>query len=279
MTAAKIGINGGGRIGRVVIRQVLQALQKGDNSVHILAVNDLMISPEYMAYLIKYDTTHGVLSLECKAVGDMVIIGDLMKFKVIKEGDPSKISWAQLGVDYVIESTGRFTKHEQAKMHLQGGAKKVIIMDGPSAKDWRAGRAASVNIIPASTGAAKAVGKVIPALQGKLTGKALRAPVINVSVVDLTVVVEKPATKQQIDNAIKAAADGPMKGIIQFIDAEVVSSDFNGCPYSCSYDSSAMVTFDPSTPQSMFQLCGWYDNETGYSARMVDLIKFMHSKH
>lgn len=327
------------------MRCVLRAIKAGDKSVDIVAVNDLMIEPSYMAYLIKHDSTHGPLAEEVTYSGDTVDIGGLIKFRMVKEADPSKIKWAELGVDYVIESTGRFTKNADASKHLTGGAKRVVIsapsedspmfvvgvnhekydpasmkvisnascttnclaplakvihdkftiqqglmttvhamtatqlvVDGPSNKDWRGGRCASGNVIPASTGAAKAVGKVIPELAGKLTGMAFRAPVINVSAVDLTVTIAKAATKDDIDAAIKEAAAGPMKGIMHFVDFAAVSTDFNSSTYSCVYDSSAMITFDPKSPQTMLKLIAWYDNEMGYSSRLVDLIRYIHSR-
>ncbi|KAF0990187.1 hypothetical protein HZS_1537 [Henneguya salminicola] len=340
---AKVGINGGGRIGRIFVRCVYRNIKKGDNSVNVHAINDIAIDASYMAYLLKYDSTHGILDANVRAEGDYVLIDDIMKIKIVKEFEPSKLPWASLGVEYVIESTGRFTTMDKAKQHLEGGAKKVIIsapsadapmfvmgvnhteykaqsmsvisnascttnclaplakvindsftivhglmttvhamtatqlvVDGPSNKDWRGGRSACTSIVPSSTGAAVAVGKVIPALKGKLTGMAFRVPVTNVSVVDLTCVLSKPATKQDIDRALKSASETSMKGIINFVTDPVVSVDFNSTPYSCSYDSSAMVTFDPATSQTLVKLIAWYDNEMGYSSRLVDLVHYIH---
>ncbi|KAF8976459.1 Glyceraldehyde-3-phosphate dehydrogenase 2, partial [Haplosporangium bisporale] len=213
---------------------------------------------------------------------------------------PEEIQWGAAGADYVVESTGVFTTIEKASLHLQGGAKKVVIsapsadapmfvcgvnldaykpemkktVDGPSGKDWRGGRGAGANIIPSSTGAAKAVGKVIPSLNGKLTGMAFRVPTPDVSVVDLTARLEKPATYEQIKAVIKAAAEGPMKGVMGYTEDEVVSTDFIGDTHSSIFDAKAGIALS----DTFVKLVSWYDNEVGYSTRVVELIEFMASK-
>ncbi|EDK44833.1 Glyceraldehyde-3-phosphate dehydrogenase [Lodderomyces elongisporus] len=327
--AIKIGINGFGRIGRLVLRV---ALQRKD--IDVVAVNDPFIAPDYAAYMFKYDSTHGIYKGEVKAEGDDLVI-DGHKIKVFQQRDPADIPWGKVGVDYVIESTGVFTTTEGAKKHIQAGAKKVIItapssdapmfvvgvnedkytpdldivsnascttnclaplakivddnfgiqeglmttvhsmtatqktVDGPSHKDWRGGRTASGNIIPSSTGAAKAVGKVIPDLNGKLTGMSLRVPTVDVSVVDLTVVLKKPTTYEEISKAIKKASEGEMKGIMGYTSDAVVSTDFLGSSYSSIFDEKAGILLSPT----FVKLVSWYDNEFGYSTRVVDLLQ------
>lgn len=327
--AITIGINGFGRIGRLVLRI---ALQRSD--IKVVAVNDPFIAPEYAAYMFKYDSTHGRFKGEVSSKDDSLVI-DGQNIKVFGEKDPASIPWGKAGVDYVIESTGVFTTTEGAQKHIDGGAKKVIItapssdapmfvvgvneqkytpdlkivsnascttnclaplakvindkfgieeglmttvhsitatqktVDGPSHKDWRGGRTASGNIIPSSTGAAKAVGKVIPELNGKLTGMSLRVPTVDVSVVDLTVRLKKSATYEEISEAIKAASNGELKGILGYTEDAVVSTDFLGSDYSSIFDQKAGILLSPT----FVKLISWYDNEFGYSTRVVDLLE------
>jgi len=332
---AKIGINGFGRIGRLVLRASLES-----SDVQVVAINDPFIDLTYMVYMFKHDSTHGRFKGTIVASdGKLIINGNAIS--VHDKRDPSEIPWGSDGADYVVESTGVFTTIDKASAHLKGGAKKVVIsapsadapmfvmgvnheeynpsmqivsnascttnclaplakvihdkfgikdglmttihsytatqktVDGPSGKAWRDGRGAAQNVIPASTGAAKAVGKVIPALNGKLTGMAFRVPTANVSVVDLTCNLENPAsTMKEIHDAIKEAAEGPMKGILDFTDEEVVSSDFIGDKHSSIYDSKACMMLTPT----FVKLVSWYDNEFGYSNRVVDLIKHMNTQ-
>jgi len=330
---SKIGINGFGRIGRLVLRA---ALEKG---AQVVAVNDPFINVDYMVYMFKYDSTHGRFKGEVKAEGGFLVING-HKITVFQERDPKAIQWAKAGAEYVVESTGVFTTIEKASAHFEGGAKKVIIsapsadapmfvcgvnleayqpsmkvvsnascttnclaplakvihdnfeiveglmttvhattatqktVDGPSGKLWRDGRGAAQNIIPAATGAAKAVGKVIPALNGKLTGMAFRVPTADVSVVDLTVRLAKAAPYEEIKKKVKAAAEGPMKGILDYTEEEVVSSDFTSDTHSSCFDAAAGIPLN----DHFVKLISWYDNEYGYSNRVVDLIKYMQSK-
>ena len=327
--AIKIGINGFGRIGRLVLRVAL-----GRKDIEVVAVNDPFIAPDYAAYMFKYDSTHGRYKGEVTASGDDLVI-DGHKIKVFQEREPANIPWGKSGVDYVIESTGVFTKLEGAQKHIDAGAKKVIItapsadapmfvvgvnedkytpdlkiisnascttnclaplakvvndtfgieeglmttvhsitatqktVDGPSHKDWRGGRTASGNIIPSSTGAAKAVGKVIPELNGKLTGMSLRVPTTDVSVVDLTVRLKKAASYEEIAQAIKKASEGPLKGVLGYTEDAVVSTDFLGSSYSSIFDEKAGILLSPT----FVKLISWYDNEYGYSTRVVDLLE------
>lgn len=324
-----VGINGFGRIGRLVLRI---ALQRED--INVVAVNDPFIAPDYASYMFKYDSTHGRYPGEVKSEGDSLVV-DGHAIKVFQERDPASIPWGKAGVDFVIESTGVFTTKEGAQKHIQGGAKKVIItapssdapmfvvgvnedkytadldivsnascttnclaplakvindtfgieeglmttvhsitatqktVDGPSHKDWRGGRTASGNIIPSSTGAAKAVGKVIPELNGKLTGMSLRVPTVDVSVVDLTVRLKKAATYEEISEAIKAASNGALKGVLGYTEDAVVSTDFLGSSYSSIFDQKAGILLSPT----FVKLISWYDNEYGYSTRVVDLLQ------
>lgn len=330
---SKIGINGFGRIGRLVLRA---SIEKG---AQVVAVNDPFIGVDYMVYLFKYDSTHGRFKGEVKAEGNCLVVNG-NKIQVFQERDPKAIPWGKAGAEYVVESTGVFTTIEKASAHLEGGAKKVIIsapsadapmfvcgvnleayqpamkvvsnascttnclaplakvihdnfdiveglmttvhattatqktVDGPSGKLWRDGRGAAQNIIPAATGAAKAVGKVIPALNGKLTGMAFRVPVANVSVVDLTVRLGKGASYDDIKAKVKEAANGPLKGILGYTEEEVVSSDFIGDNHSSIFDAAAGISLN----NNFVKLISWYDNEYGYSNRVVDLIKYMQSK-
>lgn len=330
---SKIGINGFGRIGRLVLRASL------DKGAEVVAVNDPFIGLDYMAYLFKFDSTHGRFKGEVKCEGGCLVVNG-HKIQVFSERDPKAIPWAKAGAEYVVESTGVFTTTEKASAHLEGGAKKVIIsapsadapmfvcgvnldaydpsfkvvsnascttnclaplakvvhdnfeiieglmttvhattatqktVDGPSGKLWRDGRGAQQNIIPASTGAAKAVGKVIPSLNGKLTGMAFRVPVPNVSVVDLTVRLGKAASYDEIKAKVKEAANGPLKGILEYTDEDVVSTDFISDPHSSIFDAKAGIPLN----NNFVKLISWYDNEYGYSNRVVDLIKYMQSK-
>lgn len=330
---SKIGINGFGRIGRLVLRA---AIAKG---AQVVAINDPFIGVDYMVYLFKYDSTHGKFKGDVKADGDFLVVNGF-KIAVYSQRDPKDIPWAKSGAEYVVESTGVFTTIEKASAHLAGGAKKVIIsapsadapmfvcgvnldaydpsfkvisnascttnclaplakvindnfeiveglmttvhattatqktVDGPSGKLWRDGRGAAQNIIPAATGAAKAVGKVIPALNGKLTGMAFRVPVANVSVVDLTVRLGKEATYDEIKAKVKAAAEGPLAGILAYTEDEVVSSDFIGDTHSSIFDAQAGIPLNGK----FVKLISWYDNEYGYSNRVVDLIKYIQTK-
>ncbi|KRX98586.1 Glyceraldehyde-3-phosphate dehydrogenase [Trichinella pseudospiralis] len=339
---AKIGINGFGRIGRLVCRAAVEK-----NTVSVVAVNDPFLDLKYMAYLFKYDSTHGRFKGDVKLLDGKLEIHSAVSnathtIQVFTEMKPEAIKWGSAGADYVVESTGVFTKMEKAKAHLAGGAKKVVIsapsedapmlvmgvnhttydpknytivsnascttnglaplakvihdnfgiieglmttvhattatqktVDGPSGKHWRDGRGAQQNIIPASTGAAKAVGKVIPALNGKLTGMAFRVPTPDVSVVDLTCRLEKPATYDQIKETLKKASQSPeWRGIIGYTDEEVVSTDFIGDSHSSIFDANAGISLNPN----FVKLVSWYDNEYGYSHRVVDLITYMHQR-
>ncbi|KAK6497053.1 glycerol-3-phosphate dehydrogenase, variant 2 [Arthrobotrys conoides] len=327
----KVGINGFGRIGRIVFRNAVE-----HPNVDIVAVNDPFISPEYAVYMLKYDSTHGAFKGEVSTEGgDLIVNGKRIKFYA--ERDPAAIPWSETGAAYIVESTGVFTTKEKASAHLKGGAKKVIIsapsadapmfvcgvnldsytkdidvlsnascttnclaplakvindtygiqdglmttvhsytatqktVDAPSAKDWRGGRTAAQNIIPSSTGAAKAVGKVIPALNGKLTGMAFRVPTPNVSVVDLTVNLEKPAKYAEIVETLKAAAAGDLKGILAVTEDEVVSTDLLGNNASSIFDVKAGIALT----DTFVKLVSWYDNEWGYSRRCLDLIDYI----
>jgi glyceraldehyde 3-phosphate dehydrogenase len=328
----KIGINGFGRIGRLVMR----ALPKFSN-IEIVAVNDPFIPTEYMRYMYKYDTVHGRFNGEVTATGADTLSIDGKTLKVFNEKDPSNIAWGSVGADYVIESTGIFTTTDKAAAHMVGGAKKVIIsapsadapmfvmgvnqekyqssmdvvsnascttnclaplakvindkfgieeglmttvhsvtatqqtVDGPSQKDWRGGRGACYNIIPSSTGAAKAVGKVIPELDGKLTGMSFRVPTANVSVVDLTCKLKNGASYDAIKAEVKAASEGAMKGVLAYTEDDVVSSDFIGDAHTSIFDAKAGIALT----DNFVKLVSWYDNECGYSNKCLDLISHM----
>ncbi|KAI8137468.1 glyceraldehyde-3-phosphate dehydrogenase [Fennellomyces sp. T-0311] len=334
--AVKVGINGFGRIGRIVLRA---SLLKGDEGVQVIAVNDPFIPVDYMVYMLKYDSVHGKFpgTVEAKG-GNLVVNGKTII--VHNEKDPADIPWGKDGAEYIVESTGIFTTQEKAEVHLKSGAKKVVIsapskdapmfvcgvnldaykpeytvisnascttnclaplakviddefgiveglmttihattatqktVDGPSHKDWRAGRGANPNIIPASTGAAKAVGKVIPHLNGKLTGMSFRVPNPDVSVVDMTARLQKGASYDQIKAAIKRASEGPMKGILGYTEDMVVSSDFIGDSRSSIFDAEAGISLN----DNFVKLVSWYDNEFGYSCRVVDLIEYIAKK-
>ena len=330
--AIKIGINGFGRIGRIVFR----ATQHRDD-IEVVGINDL-IDVEYMAYMLKYDSTHGRFdgTVEVKD-GNLVVNGKTIR--VTSERDPANLNWGAIGVDVAVEATGLFLTDETARKHITAGAKKVVLtgpskdstpmfvrgvnfdaykgqdivsnascttnclaplakvindkfgikdglmttvhattatqktVDGPSAKDWRGGRGASQNIIPSSTGAAKAVGKVIPALNGKLTGMAFRVPTPNVSVVDLTVNLEKPATYAEICAELKRASENEMKGVLGYTEDAVVSTDFNGCSLTSVFDAAAGIALT----DTFVKLVSWYDNETGYSHKVLDLVAHVHN--
>lgn len=327
----KVGINGFGRIGRIVFRNAVEHGQ-----VNVVAVNDPFIEPKYAAYMLKYDSQHGQFkgTIEVKD-NALVVNGQEVKFYMKK--DPAEIPWGESGAYYIVEATGVFTTKDKAAAHIKGGAKKVVIsapsadapmyvmgvnnesyesdvevisnascttnclaplakivndkfgikeglmttihsytatqktVDGPSAKDWRGGRTAAQNIIPSSTGAAKAVGKVIPALNGKLTGMAMRVPTSNVSVVDLTCVLEKPCSYDDIKAAVKEASEGPMKGIMAYSEDDLVSSDLNGDDHSSVFDAKAGIALN----DHFVKLVSWYDNEWGYSRRVLDLLAYI----
>lgn len=331
----RVAINGFGRIGRLVLRLLSKI-----KDIEVVAINDIVPS-DNLAYLFKFDSTHGRYDGEAEAVEDGILI-DGKKVLAFSEKDPAKLPWKDLKVDYVIESTGLFVALEQASKHLEAGAKKVILsapakdniptfvmgvnekeynpekdqivsnascttnclapvtkvlldhfgieeglmttihsvtatqpsVDGPSKKDWRGGRGAFQNIIPASTGAAKAVSLCLPQVKGKLTGMAFRVPTIDVSVVDLTVRLSKPTSYDKICEEMKKAADGEMKGILAYCDEQVVSSDFIGSTYSAIFDKEAGIALN----DKFFKVVAWYDNEMGYSARVCDLLLYMISR-
>ena len=330
--AIKVGINGFGRIGRLVFRAAVAQPEKFE----VVGINDPFIDVDYMVYMTKYDSMHGRFEGEVSAKdGKFVVNGK--EIKVYDKMNPAEIPWSECGADYVVESTGVFTTTEKASAHFTGGAKKVVIsapsadapmfvmgvnqdkytkdmkvvsnascttnclaplakvindnfgivdglmttvhsttatqktVDGPSKKDWRGGRAAAGNIIPSSTGAAKAVGKVIPELNGKLTGMAFRVPTLDVSVVDLTVNLAKPASYDEICKAVKAAAEGPMKGILDYTEDQVVSSDFLTDPHTSIFDANAGIALT----DKFVKLVSWYDNEWGYSNKVLMLIGHM----
>ncbi|MDR1594258.1 MAG: type I glyceraldehyde-3-phosphate dehydrogenase [Prevotellaceae bacterium] len=331
MSKVKIGINGFGRIGRLVFR----AAQKRDD-IQVVGINDL-ISVEYMAYMLKYDTVHGQFdgTVEIKD-GNLVVNGNAIR--VTSEKNPADLKWGDVGAEYVVESTGLFLSKDKAQGHIDAGAKYVVMsapskddtpmfvcgvnfeayekgvqfvsnascttnclapiakvlhdkfgivdglmttvhattatqktVDGPSAKDWRGGRAAAGNIIPSSTGAAKAVGKVLPALNGKLTGMSLRVPTLDVSVVDLTVNLAKPATYDEIKAAMKSASENELKGILGYTEDDVVSSDFIGDSRTSIFDAKAGIALT----NTFVKVVSWYDNEWGYSSKVLELVAYM----
>ncbi|KAK1319682.1 Glyceraldehyde-3-phosphate dehydrogenase GAPC2, cytosolic [Acorus calamus] len=280
----KIGINGFGRIGRLVARV---ALQRDD--VELVAVNDPFITTEYMTYMFKYDTVHGQWKHhDIKVKDSKTLLFGEKTVAVYGVRNPEEIPWAETGAEFVVESTGVFTDKDKAAAHLkvindrfgivEGLMTTVHAMtatqktvDGPSSKDWRGGRAASFNIIPSSTGAAKAVGKVLPSLNGKLTGMAFRVPTVDVSVVDLTVRLEKAASYDQIKAAIKEESEGKLKGILGYTEDDLVSTDFIGDSRSSIFDAKAGIALN----DKFVKLVSWYDNEWGYSTRVIDLIVHM----
>jgi len=332
----KIAINGFGRIGRLVLRSGME-----DPNLEFVAINDL-VPPDNLAYLFKYDSTHGRFKGTVEHDDKNIIING-KKIQCFSEKEPEKLPWKSMGVDYVVESTGRFTDSEGAGKHLSGGAKKVVIsapakdktvptfvmgvnelkydpskdhivsnascttnclapivkvvldnfgieeglmttvhamtatqptVDGPSKKDFRGGRGAAQNIIPSSTGAAKAVALCIPEVEGKLTGMAFRVPTPDVSVVDLTVRTTKATNLEEIKKKMKEAAEGSMKGVLGYTDEDVVSNDFTGSSLSSIFDAGASIQLNGN----FFKLVSWYDNEMGYSNRVLDLIRYMIKK-
>ena len=332
MATIKIGINGFGRIGRLVFR----AACTNDN-IEVVGINDL-VPVDYMAYMLKYDTMHGRFNgtVDFNAEKSLLIVNG-KSIRVTAEKDPANLKWNEVGAEYVVESTGLFLTKEKAEAHIAAGAKYVVMsapskddtpmfvcgvntdtyagqqivsnascttnclapiakvlndkfgitdglmttvhsttatqktVDGPSMKDWRGGRAASGNIIPSSTGAAKAVGKVIPALNGKLTGMAFRVPTLDVSVVDLTCRLEKGASYDEIKAAMKKASENEFKGIIEYTEDDVVSTDFTGDANTSIFDAKAGIALNPN----FVKLVAWYDNEWGYSNKVVMLIQKM----
>ena len=329
----KVGINGFGRIGRMVFRASVN-----HPDIEIVGINDLCPA-DYLAYMLKYDTMHGKFQGEVSSTENAIVVNG-KQIPVYAERNPSDIPWGELGAEYVVESTGLFLTKEKAQGHIDAGAKKVIMsapskddtpmfvcgvnldaytpdmtfvsnascttnclapiakvlndkfgitdglmttvhsttatqktVDGVSMKDWRGGRAASGNIIPSSTGAAKAVGKVIPALNGKLTGMSMRVPTLDVSVVDLTVNLAKPAKYEEICAAMKEASEGELKGILGYTDEDVVSSDFLGDPRTSIFDAKAGIALT----DTFVKVVSWYDNEMGYSNKVLDLIEHMYS--
>lgn len=330
MSTLKIGINGFGRIGRLVFRESV----KRDN-VEVVAINDLL-AVEHLAYLLKYDSVHGRFDGSV-AIEDGNLVVNGKTIRITGEKDPKILKWDEVGAEYVAECTGIFTTMETAQYHIDGGAKKVVIsapskdvpmfvmgvnhnelkasdqivsnascttnclaplakvlndnygiaealmttvhattatqftVDGPSRKDYRGGRSALLNIIPASTGAAKAVTKVIPSLEGKLTGMAFRVPTADVSVVDLTVKLEKETSYEDIKKAFKAASEGELKGILGYTDEAVVSQDFIGDPRTSIFDAGAGIELN----SKFFKVISWYDNEAGYSNKLLDLAEYI----
>ncbi|KAH0877351.1 hypothetical protein HID58_064745 [Brassica napus] len=280
----KIGINGFGRIGRLVARVILQR-----SDVELVAVNDPFITTEYMTYMFKYDSVHGQWKHnELKVKDEKTLLFGEKPVTVFGIRNPEDIPWGEAGADFVVESTGVFTDKDKAAAHLKvindrfgivEGLMTTVhsitatqkTVDGPSMKDWRGGRAASFNIIPSSTGAAKAVGKVLPQLNGKLTGMSFRVPTVDVSVVDLTVRLEKAATYDEIKKAIKEESEGKLKGILGYTEDDVVSTDFVGDNRSSIFDAKAGIALS----DNFVKLVSWYDNEWGYSTRVVDLIIHM----
>ena len=329
----KVGINGFGRIGRMVFRASVN-----HPDIEIVGINDLCPA-DYLAYMLKYDTMHGQFKGEVSATEKAIVVNG-KSIPVYAERNPADIPWGQLGAEYVVESTGLFLTKEKAQGHIDAGAKKVVMsapskddtpmfvcgvnldaytpdmtfvsnascttnclapiakvlndkfgitdglmttvhsttatqktVDGPSKKDWRGGRAATYNIIPSSTGAAKAVGKVIPSLNGKLTGMSMRVPTLDVSVVDLTVNLAKPAKYDEICAAMKAASEGELKGVLGYTDEDVVSSDFISDPRTSIFDAKAGIALT----DTFVKVVSWYDNEWGYSNKVVDLIQYMSS--
>ena len=326
----KVGINGFGRIGRMVFRA---AVENFSNDIQIVGINDLL-EPEYLAYMLKYDSVHGQFKGDV-AVEDGALVVNGNRIRLTAEMDPANLKWDEVGAEVVVESTGLFLEDEKARKHIQAGAKKVIMsapskdatpmfvygvnhetyagqdiisnascttnclapiakvlndkfgivkglmttvhaatatqktVDGPSRKDWRGGRGILENIIPSSTGAAKAVGKVLPVLNGKLTGMAFRVPTSDVSVVDLTVVLEKEATMAEICAAMKEAANGELKGILGYTEDAVVSTDFRGCSNTSIFDAKAGISLDAN----FAKVVSWYDNEWGYSNKVLEMAR------
>jgi len=352
--AIRVGINGFGRIGRMVFQAICDQGLLG-KEIDVVAVVDISTDADYFAYQMKFDSVHGKFGHEVttaksdasKAENDTLIVNGHKIRCIMATKEPSQLPWKELGVEYVIESTGLFTDYEKAKGHLAAGAKKVIItapakgeirtfvmgvneneydkakhdvvsnascttnclapivhvllkegigvesglmttihsytatqktVDGPSKKDWRGGRAAAINIIPSTTGAAKAVGEAIPAVKGKLTGMSFRVPTVDVSVIDLTFRAARDTSIEEIDSALKKAAKSYMKGYLSYTDEELVSSDFIHDSHSSIYDSLATLQNNLKGEKRFFKVVSWYDNEWGYSNRVVDLVKHMAGK-
>lgn len=330
MAKIKVGINGFGRIGRMVFRA---AFENFSNDIEIVGINDLL-DPEYLAYMLKYDSVHGRFNGEIAVDGNSLVVNG-QKIRLTAEMDPANLKWNEVGAEVVVESTGLFLEDAKARKHIEAGAKKVIMsapskdstpmfvygvnhksyagqdiisnascttnclapitkvlndnfgvvkglmttvhaatatqktVDGPSKKDWRGGRGILENIIPSSTGAAKAVGKVLPELNGKLTGMSFRVPTSDVSVVDLTAVLDKPATKEQICAAMKAASEGELKGILGYTEEAVVSTDFRGESCTSVFDATAGISLD----ENFVKVISWYDNEWGYSNKVLEMVR------
>ena len=334
MNKIKIGINGFGRIGRLVFR-----VAEKNKNIEVVGINDL-IDAEYMSYMLRYDSTHGKFKGSVETKGNNLIVNG-NKIRITNEKNPSKLKWSDIEAEYIVESTGLFLTKDSAKGHIESGAKKVImsapskddtpmfvmgvnnetytndmnfvsnascttnclapiakvlndnfgiesglmttihaatssqkIVDGPSRKDWRGGRAAFSNIIPSSTGAAKAVGKVIPSLDGKLTGMAFRVPTVDVSVVDLTVNLVNKTSYDEICDAMKNASQNDLNGILGYTNEPVVSTDFMGDSRTSIFDAGAGIMLN----ETFVKLVSWYDNEWGYSSKVIELIEYMNSK-
>ena len=328
--AIKVGINGFGRIGRMVFRA---AVENFANDIEIVGINDLL-DPDYLAYMLKYDSVHGIFKHDIKVDGTNLVV-DGKAIRLTAEKDPAALKWNEVGAEIVVESTGLFLTDEKARAHITAGAKKVIMsapskdatpmfvygvndktyagqdiisnascttnclaplskvihekfgikrglmttvhaatatqktVDGPSKKDWRGGRGILENIIPSSTGAAKAVGKVLPDLNGKLTGISMRVPTSDVSIVDLTAELEKPATIEEIKAAVKEASEGSLKGILGYTEDAVVSTDFRGDARTSIFDADKSMCLDPT----FVKLLSWYDNEWGYSNKVLEMAR------
>ena len=328
--AIKVGLNGFGRIGRMVFRA---AVENFAQDIEIVGINDLL-EPDYLAYMLKYDSVHGIFNHDIKVDGSNLVV-DGKAIRLTAEKDPAALKWNEVGAEIVVESTGLFLTDEKARAHITAGAKKVIMsapskdatpmfvygvnhetyagqdiisnascttnclaprtkvmndnfgvkrglmttvhaatatqktVDGPSKKDWRGGRGILENIIPSSTGAAKAVGKVLPELNGKLTGMSLRVPTSDVSFVDLTCELEKPAKYEEICAAMKKASEGELKGILGYTDEAVVSTDFRGDARTSIFDVKAGIQLDPT----FVKVCSWYDNEWGYSNKVLEMAR------
>ncbi len=328
--AIKVGINGFGRIGRMVFRAAVENFSK---DIEIVGINDLL-DPDYLAYMLKYDSVHGIFNHDIKVEGNYMVV-DGKKIRLTAEKDPTQLKWNEVQADVVVESTGLFLEDAKARMHIQAGAKKVIMsapskdstpmfvygvndktyagqdiisnascttnclapiakvlndkfgivrglmttvhaatatqktVDGPSKKDWRGGRGILENIIPSSTGAAKAVGKVLPALNGKLTGMSMRVPTSDVSIDDLTVELAKEADYAEICAAMKEASEGELKGILGYTNEAVVSTDFRGDARTSIFDEKAGIALD----KTFVKVCSWYDNEWGYSNKVLEMAR------
>lgn len=328
--SVKVGINGFGRIGRMVFRA---AVKNFANDIEIVGINDLL-DPDYLVYMLKYDSVHGVFQGDVKLEGNYMVVNG-KKIRLTAEKNPADLKWNEIGADVVVESTGFFLDDASARQHIAAGAKKVIMsapskdstpmfvygvndktyagqdiisnascttnclapvakvlndnfgivrglmttvhaatatqktVDGPSKKDWRGGRGILENIIPSSTGAAKAVGKVLPELNGKLTGMSMRVPTSDVSIVDLTIELSKEASYEEICAAMKKASEGELKGVLGYTNEAVVSTDFRGCALTSIFDEKAGIALD----KTFVKVCSWYDNEWGYSNKVLEMAK------